>query len=58
MISGDKERSVRPVPVKHRETGSWAKKDRIPGALKGKFCYTPDAFDPLTEQELSGLGFE
>ena len=32
--------------------------DRKPGAWKGKISYTPDAFDPLTDQELKDLGFE
>jgi antitoxin (DNA-binding transcriptional repressor) of toxin-antitoxin stability system len=58
VISADKELSVRLAPVRHRETGSRAKKDWIPGALKGKISYTSDAFDPLTEQKLSDLGFE
>lgn len=31
---------------------------RTPGAWKGKISYTPDAFDPLTDQELKDLGFE
>jgi prevent-host-death family protein len=31
---------------------------RIPGAWKGKISYTPDAFAPLTDQELKDLGFE
>ncbi len=31
---------------------------RRPGAWKGKISYTPDAFDPLTDQELKDLGFE
>jgi hypothetical protein len=35
-----------------------AKKARIPGRLKGKISYTPDAFDPLTDQELKDLRFE
>lgn len=35
-----------------------ASKKRIPGRLKGQISYTPDAFDPLTEQELKDLGFE
>jgi antitoxin (DNA-binding transcriptional repressor) of toxin-antitoxin stability system len=34
------------------------KAKRIPGAWKGKISYTPDAFDPLTDQELKDLGFE
>jgi antitoxin (DNA-binding transcriptional repressor) of toxin-antitoxin stability system len=31
---------------------------RIPGAWKGKVFFTPDAFDPLTDQEMKDLGFE
>jgi prevent-host-death family protein len=31
---------------------------RVPGRLKGKISYTPNAFDPLTDQELRDLGFE
>lgn len=34
------------------------KGQRKPGALKGRISYTPDAFDPLTDQELKDLGFE
>jgi antitoxin (DNA-binding transcriptional repressor) of toxin-antitoxin stability system len=34
------------------------KENRTPGAWKGKISYTPDAFDPLTDQELKDLGFE
>jgi prevent-host-death family protein len=34
------------------------KGERKPGALKGKLSYTPDAFAPLTDRELSDLGFE
>jgi antitoxin (DNA-binding transcriptional repressor) of toxin-antitoxin stability system len=34
------------------------KTKRSPGAWKGKISYTPDAFDPLTDQELKDLGFE
>jgi antitoxin (DNA-binding transcriptional repressor) of toxin-antitoxin stability system len=33
-------------------------KERRPGAWKGKIFYTPDAFNPLTDQELKDLGFE
>jgi prevent-host-death family protein len=32
--------------------------NRKPGALKGKLFYTPDAFAPLTDRELSDLRFE
>jgi antitoxin (DNA-binding transcriptional repressor) of toxin-antitoxin stability system len=35
-----------------------ASKKRIPGRLKGQISYAPDAFDPLTDQELADLGFE
>lgn len=31
---------------------------RKPGLWKGLVTYTPDAFDPLTNQELKNLGFE
>ncbi len=34
------------------------RKKRVPGRLKGKISYKPDAFAPLTEQELRDLGFE
>jgi antitoxin (DNA-binding transcriptional repressor) of toxin-antitoxin stability system len=34
------------------------KMKRKPGSWKGKISYTPDAFDPLTDQELKDLGFE
>jgi len=34
------------------------KKKRTPGAWKGKISYTPDVFDPLTDQELKDLSFE
>jgi hypothetical protein len=30
----------------------------VPGLWKGLVTYTPDAFDPLTDQELKDLGFE
>ena len=33
-------------------------KKRIPGEWIGKVSYTPDVFDPLTEEELKELGFE
>ena len=35
-----------------------ASRNRVPGRLKGLISYTADAFDPLTDQELSDLGFE
>ena len=33
------------------------RRKRIPGKLKGQISYTPDAFDPLTDQEIENLGF-
>ena len=37
---------------------STQKKKRVPGRLKGKIWYTPDAFDPLTQHELSEWGIK
>jgi len=33
-------------------------KERIPGRFRGKISWTPDAFDPLTDEEMKDLGFE
>jgi prevent-host-death family protein len=33
-------------------------KKRIPGSLKGQLWAAPDAFDPLTDEEMRELGFE
>ncbi|MFZ0956202.1 MAG: type II toxin-antitoxin system prevent-host-death family antitoxin [Candidatus Sulfotelmatobacter sp.] len=33
-------------------------KKRTLGLWKGLVSYTPDAFDPLTDQEMKDLGFE
>ena len=33
-------------------------KKRVPGGLEGKISWTPDDFDPLTEEEMRLLGFE
>ena len=35
-----------------------ARKKRVPGRLAGKISASPDAFAPLTDQELKDLGFE
>ena len=35
-----------------------ASKKRLPGRLAGVIFATPDAFDPLSDSELSALGFE
>jgi prevent-host-death family protein len=34
------------------------KKKRVPGRLKGKIWYTPDAFDPMSREELAAWGIE
>jgi len=33
-------------------------KKRIPDMLKGQIWSAPDAFDPLTDEEMKELGFE
>jgi prevent-host-death family protein len=33
-------------------------RERVPGGFEGKISWTPDAFDPLTEDEMRELGFE
>ena len=35
-----------------------APKKRIPDMLKGQLWSAPDAFDPLTDEEMRELGFE
>ena len=35
-----------------------ASKKRVPGSMKGQIWSAPDAFDPLTDEELKELGFE
>lgn len=35
-----------------------SRKKRIPGRFIGKFSSSPDAFAPLTDQELKDLGLE
>jgi prevent-host-death family protein len=43
-------------PVAKLVALSSRKKKRVPGRLKGKIWYTPDAFEPLTKEELSEWG--
>lgn len=33
-------------------------KKRVPGSMKGLIWSAPDAFDPLTDEEMRELGFE
>jgi len=35
-----------------------AAKDRAPGSMEGQIWSAPDAFDPLTDEEMRELGFE
>jgi prevent-host-death family protein len=52
IIARRTEPMVRLVPVCKRQ------KKRVPGSLKGKIWYAPDAFDPLTKEELAEWGIE
>ena len=52
IIARRKEPVVKLVPVNK------CPKERIPGSLKGKIWYSPDAFDPLTKEELAEWGIE
>ena len=51
IIARGKKPVVKLVPIGD------ASKKRVPGELAGKFSYTPDAFDPFTDDELRELGF-
>jgi prevent-host-death family protein len=52
IIARRKEPVVKLVPVRKRP------KKRVPGSLKGKIWYAPNAFDPLTKEELAEWGIE
>jgi antitoxin (DNA-binding transcriptional repressor) of toxin-antitoxin stability system len=52
IIACRKEPMVKLVPVRKHP------KKRVPGSLKGKIWYSPDAFDPLTKEELAEWGIE
>jgi prevent-host-death family protein len=52
VITRGKQPVAKIVPV------ASAAKKRIPGTLKGQIWSAPDAFDPLTDEELRELGFE
>ena len=51
VIARGKKPVVKVVPIDEM------RRKRIPGELAGKYSYTPDAFDPLTDDELRELGF-
>jgi len=52
VITRGKEPVAKIVPI------SGAAKKRVPGSLKGQIWSAPDAFDPLTDEEMRELGFE
>lgn len=52
IIARGKKPVVKLVPI-----GSGVKK-RVPGGFEGKISWTPDAFDPLTPEEMRLLGFD
>jgi prevent-host-death family protein len=52
IIARRNEPMVKLVPVCKRP------KKRVPGSLKGKIWYAPDAFDPLSAEELAEWGIE
>ncbi|MGA2377633.1 MAG: type II toxin-antitoxin system prevent-host-death family antitoxin [Candidatus Sulfotelmatobacter sp.] len=52
VIARGKKPVVKLVPVE------LPPKKRTLGLWKGLVSYTPDAFDPLTDQEMKDLGFE
>ena len=52
IITRGKKPVVKIVPI------AKAGKKRIPDMLKGQIWSAPDAFDPLTDEELRELGFE
>lgn len=52
IIARGKEPVAKIIPFPAR------KKKRVPGSLKGKIWYAPDAFDPLTKKELAEWGIE
>lgn len=51
IITRGKEPVARLVPISRL-------KKRIPDMLKGQIWSAPDAFDPLTDEEMRELGFE
>ena len=50
-IIDEEKRTVKVVPLV-------VAKKRIPGGFDGKISWQPDAFDPLTDEEMEDLGFE
>ncbi len=52
VITRGKEPVAKIVPIPS------APKKRVPGSMKGLLWSAPDAFDPLTDEEMRELGFE
>jgi prevent-host-death family protein len=52
VITRGKQPVAKIVPI------SGASNNRVPGSMKGQLWAAPDAFDPLTDEELRELGFE
>lgn len=52
VITRGKNPVAKIVPIADRP------KQRVPGSMKGQIWSSPDAFDPLTDEELKELGFE
>ncbi len=51
IITRGKEPVVKIVPITNVAK-------RVPGSMKGLIWSAPDAFDPLTDEEMRELGFE
>jgi len=45
-------------PIAKLEGVSPQKARRVPGRWKGKISYAPDAFDPMSKEELADWGIE
>ncbi len=52
IIARGKKPVVKLVPI------GTAVRKRVPGRFEGQFSWTPDAFEPLTDEEMRELGFE
>ena len=53
VITRGKQPVAKIIPI-----NSASGKKRVPGSLKGQIWAAPDAFDPLTDEEMRELGFE
>ena len=51
IITRGKDPVAKIVPINKPKT-------RVPGSMKGLIWSAPDAFDPLTDEEMRELGFE